>query len=404
MTANSCRIIWIVLDGVGMGSLPDARDYGDEGASTLQHVLGCCPGTRLPHLSSLGLGNIMELPGVPAVAAARGAYGRMAERSPVKDSAGGHWELAGHIVPAPFPLFPRGFPPELIHSFENAIGRGVLGNRAASGTEILEELGREHLATGKPIVYTSADSVFQVAVHKDVIPLDELYRMCEVARGLLAGEFAVARVIARPFIGGPGAFQRVNGERRDYSIPPTGTTLLDCAHAAGVPVCAVGKIPDLFGGRAIDLHRQGGDNEEAMRSIHDFLAELEAGVIIANLVDFDTVYGHRNDAPGFAAALERFDAWLPSLEERMRPEDICVLVSDHGCDPCYPGTDHTREYALLILFGASVKAGVDLGTRTSFADCGSCIADLLHLDCPLAGESFAAALRAPDGGGPSAWS
>lgn len=384
------RIVWIILDSVGAGAMPDAADYGDAGASTLQHVAEAAGGLALPHLAELGLGCILPVRGVPPVRDPAGCFGRMAERSPGKDSATGHWELAGVVTDRPFPTYPQGFPPEILDPFKAAIGRGILGNKAASGTEIIQELGDEHVGTGKPIVYTSVDSVFQIAAHVDVIPLDELYDMCAKARALLTGEHPIARVIARPFTGTSGHYERINGARRDYTVSPTGRTVLDTLNAEGIPVAAVGKIFDLFGGRGISESRHSGSNRETLEGIHSYLDEMDRGLIMANLVDFDMVYGHRNDAAGYAAALQHFDTALPVLRSRMRADDVCFIVSDHGCDPTTPGTDHTREYALLLAYGEPLRPGVDLGTRSSFADCGATVAELFGVEHPPAGVGFAA--------------
>ncbi len=386
---NVDRVLWIILDSVGAGALPDADLYGDVAASTLQHVAEAAGGLHLPHLAALGLGNILPVAGVAPASCPEACYGRLAERSPAKDSATGHWELAGVILERPFPTYPEGFPPEIIKAFEAAIGRETLGNKAASGTEIIQELGDEHVATGKPIVYTSVDSVFQVAAHEDVIALSELYEMCEQARKLLSGEHNIARVIARPFTGKSGAYVRLNGARRDYAVEPSGRTLLDILHAAGAPVTAVGKITDLFGGRGIDISRHTASNPETLRGILDSLDEQPRGLIMANFVDFDMVWGHRNDAAGYAQGLETLDGWIPDIRRRMRPSDVCLLTSDHGCDPTVSGTDHTREYALLLIFGEHLLRGVNLGIRASFADAGATLAELLRVDAPAAGTSFA---------------
>jgi phosphopentomutase len=346
-------------------------------------------GLRLPHLAKLGLGNILPVEGVPPAAAPGGCFGRLAECSPGKDSSTGHWELAGVVLNRPFPTYPHGFPPDIIRAFEVAIGRGTLGNKAASGTEIVQELGDEHLATGKPIVYTSVDSVFQIAAHEDVLTLEELYTMCEQARALLRGDHNVARVIARPFTGTSGGFRRINGARKDFAVQPSGKTLLDILHRAGVPVAAVGKILDLFAGRGIDHHRHSGSNAETLDGILAYLGELPRGLIMANLVDFDMLYGHRKDAAGYAEALRAFDGALPALRQALRAGDVCLITSDHGCDPTTAGTDHTREYALLLAFGAPLRRGVDLGVRTSFADCGATLADMLGVERPASGASFA---------------
>ncbi len=383
------RILWIILDSVGAGALPDAASYGDAGASTLQHVAAAVGGLDLPHLGKLGLGNILPVRGVPPAQPPEGCFGRLAELSPGKDSATGHWELAGVVLDRPFPTYPHGFPPDIIRAFEELIGRGTLGNKAASGTEIIQELGGEHLATGKPIVYTSVDSVFQIAAHEKVLTPKELYAMCEKARALLRGDNDVARVIARPFTGTSGDFRRINAARKDFAAQPSGRTVLDILHAAGVPVTVVGKILDLFGGRGIHQHRHSGNNAETLDGITAYLRELPQGLIMANLVDFDMVYGHRNDAAGYAEALRAFDAALPALRGEMRARDVCLITSDHGCDPTVPGTDHTREYALLLIFGEPLRRGLSLGSRTSFADCGATVADLLGVERPPSGASFA---------------
>ncbi len=389
-TARVDRVLWIILDSVGCGALPDAGAYGDAGTSTLQHVAEIVGGLSVPHLAQLGLGNMLELEGVPPAAAPMGCFGRMAELSPGKDSATGHWELAGVVLDRPFPTYPQGFPSEVIQAFERATGHGTLGNKAASGTEVIQELGDEHLATRKPIVYTSVDSVFQIATHEAVFSLAELYKMCETARALLRGEHNVARVIARPFTGTSGHYERLNGARRDFSVEPTGTTVLDILHAAGIPVAAIGKIQDLFAGRGIDQPFHSGSNAETLRGIQASLAGMPRGLIMANLVDFDMVYGHRNNAAGYAAALESFDASLPELRAGMGEGDVCFITSDHGCDPTTPGTDHTREYALLLAFGDPLRQGVNLGDRASFADCGATISELFRVEPPAAGTGFAA--------------
>lgn len=395
LTATISRVVWIVLDGAGVGALPDAAAYGDEGCDTLGHTAERVGGLSLPNLEAKGLGNISPIKGVERRADAEGAYGRMAERSPGKDSTTGHWELAGLVLDSPFPVYPEGFPPDLVRDFEKASGREVLGNKPASGTEIIEELGEEHLRTGRPILYTSVDSVFQLAAHKEVIPLEELYRICRLARELLQGEHAVSRVIARPFVGKPGGFRRIGAERLDISLPPPRPTVLDLCREAGKPVRGIGKVGDIYAGRGFDGSRHTSGNEETMRLILEETGRNGEGIIMANLVDFDMLYGHRRDAPGFAGALEEFDAFVPELEAAMRDTDLCLVVSDHGCDPTYRGTDHTREYALLLAWGRKVRKGADLGTRDSYADCGRSIADLLGLEAGgLAGESFAGELLA----------
>lgn len=390
MDVKARRVVWLVLDGVGAGALPDAADYGDEGAATLTHVAEAVGGMELPHLESMGLGNISHMRGVRRRRDTVGAYGKMSEASPGKDSTTGHWELAGVILEKPFPLYPRGFPPELVARFEELVGRKVLGNKAASGTEIIEELGEEHLRTGKPILYTSADSVFQLAAHKEILPLEELYGMCRKAREMLQGEHAVSRVIARPFVGSPGSFHRVGAERLDLSLPPPRPTVLDICRDAGLPVKGVGKVGDLYAGRGFisSPHTEG--NAETMSRLLEEVRAGGRGILMANLVDFDMLYGHRRDARGFARALREVDDFLPVLVDAAGEEDVLVIVSDHGCDPTFRGSDHTREYGILLLAGRMVKGAKDLGTRTSFADCGKSIADFLGLDgTGLDGLSFA---------------
>lgn len=384
------RVVWVVLDGVGAGELPDAGDYGDRGASTLVHVAEAVGGMSLPNLEGLGLGKVVQAPGLDPRRKAAGVHGRMRKASPGKDSTTGHWELAGIILDRPFPLYPEGFPPEVVEEFERRIGRKVLGNRPASGTQIIEELGEEHLRTGRPILYTSADSVFQLAAHKEVISLEELYRMCRVARELLLGPHAVSRVIARPFVGRPGAFNRVGEERLDLSLPPPRPTVLDLCKESGLPVIGVGKVGDLFAGRGFLRSPHTSGNTETMSRLLEEVKAGGRGILMANLVDFDMLYGHRRDPQGFADALREVDAFLPRLEEAMHEGDLLLLVSDHGCDPTFRGTDHTREYGILLAWSPSLSGGTDLGTRETFADVGKTVADLLGLDgSSLDGVSFA---------------
>ncbi|MGQ9474798.1 MAG: phosphopentomutase [Actinomycetota bacterium] len=387
------RVVWVVLDGVGAGELPDAGDFGDRGANTLAHVMEAVGELSLPHLENLGLGNIVRARGLEVRRKIVGAYGRMREASPGKDSTTGHWELAGIILDRPFPLYPEGFPAEVVEEFERRIGRKVLGNRPASGTQIIEELGEEHLRTGRPILYTSADSVFQLAAHKEVISLEELYRMCRVARELLRGPHAVSRVIARPFVGQPGAFKRVGQERLDLSLPPPRPTVLDLCKESGLPVIGVGKVGDLFAGRGFLRSPHTSGNTETMSRLLEEVKAGGRGILMANLVDFDMLYGHRRDPQGFADALREVDAFLPRLEEAMHEGDLLLLVSDHGCDPTFRGTDHTREYGILLAWIPSLSEETDLGTRETFADVGKTVADLLGLDgSSLDGVSFAGRL------------
>jgi phosphopentomutase len=379
------RIIWIVLDSVGIGAMPDAADFGDPaGADTLGN-LARVRGLRLPNLQRLGLGNIKPLAGIAPAASPAGAFGRCALASPGKDTTTGHWEMVGIQLEKPFPLYPDGFPPEVIAAFERRAGRSVLGNKAASGTEIIEELGAEHMRTGSPIVYTSADSVFQVAAHEEVIPLWELYRLCETAREVLRGPHEVGRVIARPFTGTPGNFTRTPN-RHDYAVPPPRGMLLDQLAEFRIPVHGVGKIFDVFLGRGIRETDKTKNNQDGMAKTLEAMSETPKGLIFVNLVDFDQQYGHRNDVEGYGRALEQFDEWLPDLERALQLGDLAVLTADHGCDPTAPGTDHTREYVPLLAFGAGVPA-VDLGLRATLADIGQTAA--ANFGCRIAsGTSF----------------
>jgi phosphopentomutase len=379
------RVIVIVLDSVGIGALPDASAYGDEGSNTLGNIAGQVP-LRLPALRALGLDRLASL-GEGGQAAPRAAFGRMAEASAGKDSVTGHWELMGVVLDRPFPTFPAGFPPDVIAEFERQIGRGTLGNVAASGTEIIARLGAEHVHTGKPIVYTSADSVFQIAAHEEVIPVAELYKICEVAFDLVSRGMGVGRVIARPFAGAPGAFTRT-ANRHDYALDPRGATLLDRLTAHGVPVIAIGKITDLFAGRGIIRAVPTSSDADGLGKLGAAMAETPRGLIFANLVDFDTVYGHRNDVAGYAANLERFDAQLTRILPALGAADLLVITADHGNDPTTPSTDHSREYVPILLTGPRVRAGADLGTRSTFADLGQTLAENFGVE-PLAhGSSF----------------
>jgi phosphopentomutase len=388
------RAIVIVLDSVGIGELPDADQYGDQGSNTLGNIARRVP-LHLPSLVALGLTRIIALRDQVVPPAPAAAYGRMAERSPGKDSVTGHWELTGVVLDRPFPVFPGGFPADLIAAFERRIGRHTLGNKAASGTQIIDELGPEHVRTGRPIVYTSADSVFQIAAHEQVIPIAELYRMCEEAYRLVGEGMGMGRVIARPFVGSPGTFTRT-ANRRDYALPPTGETLLDRLKAAGRPVVAIGKIEDLFARRGLTHAVHTASDDEGMDVVERTMEEVEDGLIFANLVDFDTVYGHRNDVAGYAANLERFDARLGEVLGRLQEADLLILTADHGNDPTTPSTDHSREYVPLLVAGPRVTHGVNLGTRSTFADVGQTLADVFGL-APLAnGQSFLAELTGRD--------
>lgn len=366
------RVVWIVLDSVGIGAMPDAAAYGDVGSDTLGNIASRRK-LRLPNLCRLGLANIKPLAGLDPAASPEGAFGRCALASPGKDTTTGHWEMVGIHLDKPFPLYPNGFPPAIMQPFEQAIGRGTLGNCAASGTEIIQQLGQQHVETGRPIVYTSADSVFQVAAHQEVIPLNDLYRMCQTARDLLRGPHEVGRVIARPFLGEAGAFRRTE-HRKDFAVPPPTGMLLDQLAAASVPVAAVGKIHDVFLGRGISASHKTKSNADGMARTMQVMGESPDGLLFVNLVDFDQLFGHRNDVEGYAAALEQADAWLPRLREAMREDDLLILTADHGCDPTTPSTDHSREYVPLLAAGARVRAGVNLQIRASLADIGQTVA------------------------------
>jgi phosphopentomutase len=367
------RAILIVLDSVGAGELPDADKYGDRGSDTLGNLAARIP-LAVPALRSLGLAKVARIGRAPADGA-RGAFGRMAECSPGKDSVTGHWEIAGIVLPRAFPTFPNGFPPELMQPFEARIGRGTLGNKAASGTVIIEELGAEHMRTGKPIVYTSADSVFQIAAHEEIIAVPELYRICEIAYELAVEGYGIGRVIARPFVGGPGAFVRTPN-RHDYALPPSGRTLLDAMTDAGRQVIAIGKIQDLFAGRGITRAVHTTSDAHGVDELERAMDSVDAGLIFVNLVDFDTQFGHRNDPAGYAANLERFDVRLTRLLPRLRPSDLLIITADHGNDPTTASTDHSREHVPLLVTGAGVRAGTDLGVRQTFADLGQPLADV----------------------------
>jgi phosphopentomutase len=373
MADHFSRIIWIVLDSVGIGEMPDAEAYGDKGSDTLGNIARKRP-LHLPHLSRLGLANIKPLTGLAPDPAPIGAYGRAALASPGKDTTTGHWEMAGIHLDKPFPLFPHGFPREIMDEFERRIGRSTLGNKAASGTEIIKELGEEHMSSGSPIVYTSADSVFQVAAHEEVIPLFELYKICETARELLRGPYEVGRVIARPFIGNTGAFTRTPN-RHDYAVPPPKGMLLDRLAERNIEVFGVGKIFDIFLGRGIRETEKTKSNADGMAKTLGAMDALDEGLIFVNLVDFDQQYGHRNDVEGYARALEEVDAWLPSFEDKLRDGDLAMLTADHGCDPTTPSTDHSREYVPVLAYGKRARKGVALGLRSTLSDLGQTVAE-----------------------------
>jgi len=387
------RVFVIVLDGVGMGALPDADRYGDVGANTLLHVAEHAGKLLLPALEEYGLGNLLPMPGVPPTLAPRGARARLMERSAGKDSTTGHWEMMGLALDEPFPTYPDGFPRALLDRWSERVQRGWIGNVAASGTEIITRLGAQHQETGRFIVYTSADSVFQVAAHEQTVPIEQLYSACRAARDLLIGPHAVGRVIARPFEGEPGRFRRTS-RRRDFSLAPPTPTVLDRLVEAGRRVVTVGKVDDLFAGRGVTDAIHTTSNEEGEGVLLDLVKRAGEGLVFANLVDFDTQYGHRNDPAGFAAALERFDMTFGRFADRLRGDEMAWVTADHGNDPTTPGTDHTREYTPLLVAGPRVRDGVDLGTRTSFADLGATLAELFSVAAPRAGTSFLAELRA----------
>jgi phosphopentomutase len=381
------RIILIILDSVGIGELPDAAEYGDKGSNTIANTAKAVGGLKLPNMQKLGLGNIAEIEGVPPCKKPAAAFGKAAELSPGKDTTTGHWEIAGIILEKPFPVYPEGFPHEVIREFENRTDTGILGNKPASGTEIIKELGEEHMRTGKPIIYTSADSVFQVAAHEKTIPLERLYKMCEIAREILQGEHCVARVIARPFVGEPGNFVRTYN-RMDFSLKPPGETLLDKVKKAGMGVIAIGKIEDIFAGQGITeaIHTKG--NTDGIEKTMDSMERLESGLIFTNLVDYDMLYGHRNDPQGYAKALEQFDWRLPEIVSKLRTDDVMIITADHGCDPTTESTDHSREYVPVMVTGEMVRKGTDLGVLSTFADVGQTAANLLGCESLKSGTSF----------------
>jgi len=380
------RVIVIVLDGAGVGELPDAAKYGDQGSNTLKNVLQKHGPLQISNLNSLGLARIVGIDDATVAAPEARYYGRMSPQSPGKDTTSGHWELAGLVMDKPFPAYPEGFPPQIIAAFESAIGRSTLGNIAASGTEIIKELGPEHLETGFPIVYTSADSVFQIATHEEVVPNEMLYEWCKIARTILTGNHAVGRVIARPFTGEAGAFVRTAG-RHDYSLEPPGKTLLDNASEAGYPVAVIGKVSDIFAHRGITEHRPAANNKEIAEQLIKLAAEISTGLIWATFGDFDTIYGHRNDSEGFARALERFDLKLAHIMSVLGKQDLLFITADHGCDPTFPTTDHTREYVPIIAWGHNLPYDINLGTRSSYADLSASAASWLELE-PQYGSSF----------------
>lgn len=382
------RAIVIVLDGVGAGEAPDAALYGDAGSNSLGNTARKVGGLNMPNLAAMGFGYITPILGVPPVKDATGAFGKMEPFSPGKDTTTGHWELMGIKLPQAFPLYPNGFPEEILSKFREQTGLDILGNKPASGTEILKELGMEHIRTGKPIIYTSGDSVFQIAAHEDVIPVEKLYRMCEISRAILSGKHAVGRVIARPFTGtAPENFKRTE-RRKDFSIVPPSDTVLDKLKKSGKDVYAVGKIEDIFCERGITHSNHTPNNLASLKATLDFLDLDFEGVLFTNLIEFDMIYGHRNDAPGYARALEQFDQHVPEIQKHMKADDVCFVVADHGVDPTTPGTDHSRECIPLMVFGQRVRPNTNLGIRKTFADLGATIAENFSLEAPLIGVSF----------------
>ncbi len=386
------RFVVLILDSVGIGELPDADQYGDAGSNTLANIAETIGGLDLPNFARLGLGKIAPLKGVSADRQVQAAYGKMAEKAPGKDSITGHWELMGYIAAQAQPTYPQGFPPRILERLRKETGQDYLGNYPASGTEIIEKLGAQHLRTASLILYTSADSVLQIAAHEDLVPLEELYKICQIARRIMAGADAVGRIIARPFVGTPGNFRRT-ANRRDFALPAPAPTLLDLLVAAGINVLGIGKIEDLFAGRglsrAVHTRTNAEGMEETLNAIQGDLSDL----ILANLVDFDMLWGHRNDVAGYYHGLQDVDAFLPALMEALRPDDVLVLTADHGCDPTTPSTDHSREYVPLLTYGPKIRGNIDLGTRSTFADLSATIADFFNIKGTGTGVSFWPAVR-----------
>jgi phosphopentomutase len=381
------RITVIVLDGVGIGAAPDAADYGDEGSNSIGNVADVLGGIDLPHMGRIGLGNIIDIKGVPPTDQPSGGYGKMQPMSAGKDTMQGHWEMMGIYLPHPAPTYPKGFPEEIMDEFERQIGRETLANRPASGTEIIKELGEEHIRTGKPIVYTSADSVFQIAAHENVIPVDELYEMCKIARNILTGKHAVGRVIARPFIGDSSENFKRTDHRRDYSRTPESDTVLDKCFNSGLDVWSVGKIDDIFVHRGISRKNHTLNNVKSIKATIDLLDEPFNGLLFVNLIEFDMIYGHRNDPEGYYQALKTFDDAIPKIQKRLTEDDVVIVSADHGVDPTTKSTDHSREYVPLLVFGPNTP-GVDLGIRKTFADIGATITENFGLEPPKIGTSF----------------
>lgn len=382
------RVVLIVLDSVGVGELPDAKEYGDEGSNTLGNISKSIGGLSLPNMEKIGLGNIDGTVGINKTANPSGCFGKSLEKSQGKDTTTGHWEIAGIILDKAFPTYPNGFPKEVIEEFEKRIGTKILANGPASGTEIIKELGAEHVKTGYPIVYTSADSVFQIAAHEDVIPLERLYEICKIAREMLVGEHGVGRVIARPFTGSDGNFTRTSN-RRDFSLKPTKKTVLNYISEAGMDVWAVGKIEDIYSGYGITRAVHTKSNMDGVNKTLEYMKEEGKGLIFTNLVDFDMLYGHRNNVQGYADALVEFDNRLPEIINFLRKGDVLIITADHGCDPTTPSTDHSREYIPILVYGNDIKKGVNLGIRSTYSDIGKTIGELLNVKTEIEGKSFA---------------
>ncbi len=381
------RVILIVLDSVGIGALPDADRFGDVGSNTVANIAREYPSLKLPNLVALGLGNITDL-GIGKSQQPLGAFGRAIEASPGKDTTTGHWEISGIVLKQAFPTYPNGFPPDVLEAFELAIGRKTLANKPASGTMIIEEFGPQHQETGSPIVYTSADSVFQIAMHEEVIPIEHQYKICQIAREILVGQHAVARVIARPFMGKPGNYERTI-RRKDFSLLPPEKSVLNFILESGKEVIGIGKIRDIFSGEGISQYVKTNNNMEGVDKTLAYMNKDDEGLIFSNLVDFDMHFGHRNNVKGYAEALMEFDRRVPELLEALRPDDILMITADHGCDPTMPGTDHSREYIPILCYGSCIMAGKSIGTRSSFADIGKSISEWLGVPSPKDGKSFA---------------
>lgn len=382
------RVILVVLDSLGVGALPDAAEYGDAGSNTLLHTFKACNGLKMQELLNLGMGNIEGLDEMPKVSVPTGAYGRIAEKSKGKDTVTGHWEIAGVILDTPLNTYPNGFSEEIIKEFVDKSGvKGILGNCVASGTQIIEDLGDEHVKTGYPIIYTSADSVFQIAAHEEVISLDKLYEMCEIARKMLVDDKAVGRVIARPFTGKSGEYKRTPN-RRDYALDPFNKTMLEYLHEAGKEVVAVGKIEDIYNKKGVTTAEHTKNNMHGVDVTIDFMKKVKEGLIFTNLVDFDMLFGHRNDPKGYGKAIEEFDNRLKEIYDNMQDEDILILTADHGCDPTTSSTDHSREYIPVLVKGKNIKENINLGTLNSFTDIGKTILDYFNIENEIDGVSF----------------